>query len=204
MIYAFQSLSLKTRFLGVLLLFFPVLGFSWLYTGTPWALAQLKILSHGAGIPDMLFWYTPQVLQDLIDAWGPDGRMLYLTILWPTDLGFMVAYGVFLTAATLYLLKKANPAHPWFYLLALVPLLAAGFDFLENCSVALAVLFTPDGTDFVGWPAACFTAAKWSALGLSAAVLVVGTVVNLIRLAVMKFRETFPKEAPPMENSEEE
>lgn len=190
MIYTFQSWSLKTRFLGVLLLAFPALGFSWLLTGTPWGLAHLKMLSAGAGLPDSQFWYSPAVLQGLVEAWGSDGRFWYLAVLWPLDLAFLVSYGALLTAATLYLLKKVNPARSWWYLLALVPLAAAGFDLLENCAVALAVLFPP-GTVF-GWAAGGFTSAKWSFFGLSSAVLVFGTAGNLVRRAVGAFRDTEP------------
>jgi hypothetical protein len=140
----------------------------------------------------MRFWYTPQVLQTLVDAWGPDGRATYLTVLWPSDLGFLVSYGALLSAATLYLLKKATPARIWWYLLVLVPLGTAACDFLENVAVALAVLFPTDGASIVGWPAAVFTAGKWVGTGLSAAVLVLGTLANLGRRGWEKFRATVP------------
>lgn len=180
MIYFIQTLSLKVRFLALLLLFFPVLGFQWLLMGAPWALARLKILGHGVGVPDALFWYDPASLQAFFAAWGPEGRWHYLAVLWPSDLGFLVAYGAFLTACTLYLLKKANPAGPWWYLLPLVPLAGAGFDFLENTAVATALALPSTGWEPVSWLAAGFTAAKWSALCLAAMVLVLGTVGNLV------------------------
>jgi hypothetical protein len=177
MVYFFQTLSLKVRFLALVLLFFPVLGFQWLLVGAPWALARLKMLSHGAGVPDAGFWYDPASLQALFSAWGAEGRWHYLTVLWPSDLGFLVSYGAFLTACTLYLLKKANPRWPWWYLLPLVPLVGAGCDLLENLFVATAMLL-PD--DALGWMASFFTAAKWSVLALSVAVLAMGTIANLV------------------------
>jgi len=181
MIYFFQSLSLKTRFLGVVLLFFPVLAFQWLDTSAPWALARLQVLSGGAGLPDMGFWYDPAHLAAQFAAWGEAGRSLYLTVLWPTDLGLLASYGLFLAAALLYLLKKANPAGPWWYLLPLVPLAAAAADLAENLAVALALVLNSSDWAAVSWAAAGFTAAKWSLLGASLALLVGGTLVQFVR-----------------------
>lgn len=203
MIYFFQSLSLKVRFLGVLVLGFPVLAFQWLLMSAPWSLARLRLLASGAGLPDSLFWYDPPVLRGLFASWGDDGRLQYLTVIWPTDTGFLLAYGAFLTAAVLYLLKKANPAGPWWYLLPLLPLAGAGADFLENATVALASV-APSDWDAVGWVAGGLTAAKWSLLGLTAAVLVFGTAVHLVRQAASRFRASAPlilEKAEPEEPS---
>jgi hypothetical protein len=199
MLYFFQTQSLKTRFLSVLLLVFPVVGFQWLLTSAPWALAHFQVITHGAGLPDTRFWYTPQGLQTLVDSWGPEGRVTYLTVLWPSDLGFLVSYGALLTAATLYLLKKTTPARIWWYSLVLIPLGAAACDLLENTAVGLAVLFPADAPGVVGWPATVFTAGKWVGVGLSGAVLVVGTLVNLVRRGWDRFRATVPPVAsePP-------
>lgn len=195
MIYFFQTLSLKTRFLRVLLFAFPVLLFWWLLTGAPWALASLQALSGGRGLPDQGFWTTPEALQSLFTAWGSAGRERYLTVIWPTDLGFLLAYGAFLTAATLYLLKKANPAGPWWYLLPLVPLAAAAFDFLENLGVALALVLPAEGWEPVSWIATTFTAAKWVTLGCAVALLCLGILVTLARLGWEKLKGTMDEES---------
>lgn len=188
MIYFFQSLSLKMRFLRVLVLFFPVLVFQWLYSGAPWALAHLKLIAHGAGVADSGFWYQPDQLKALFEAWGAEGKNLYITVLWPTDLGFLLSYGLFLTAATLFLLKKANPAASWWYFLPLIPLAAAAFDLLENLAVGLAVLLPAEGWEPVSWAAATFTASKWVAVGCSLAVLTAGLAGTLVRLGWGKLR----------------
>lgn len=195
MVYFFQTLSLKVRFLSLILLFFPVLGFQWLLMGAPWALARLKILSQGAGVPDAGFWYDPAALQALLVLWGPEGKLHYLSVLWPSDLGFLLAYGAFLTACTLYLLKKTNPAWSWWYLLPLVPLAGAGCDFLENCLVALAVVLPPTGWEPVSWLAAFFTAGKWTLLALSGTVLVLGTVASLVRGAWGRLRAVWERDS---------
>jgi len=188
MIYFFQSLSLKTRFVGVLILLFPVLGFQWLWNGAPWGLAAMKLAGHGAGVPDTSFWYSPAALQTLFASWGPRGREIYLTVLWPTDLGLLLSYGVFLTAAMLYLLKKVNPASVWWYLWPLLPLGTTGFDLAENLAVALALILPPEGWEPVSWAAAGLTAGKWVGLALTVTSLVAGTAAGLVRLGWQKWK----------------
>jgi len=177
-IYALQSLSLRVRFLGVLLLAFPVLVSQWLVAGAPWALARLQVVSAGAGLPDFRFWYSPEQLSALVAAWGEAGASVYRQVLWPSDAAFAVAYGGFLTALVLYLLKKGNPRRSWWYTVALVPGGGAVADLAED---ALVSWFTVVPWDPVAWVAAVATALKWSALGITLVVLVVGTVAVWLR-----------------------
>ena len=188
MIYFFQSLSLKTRFLGVLLLLFPVLVFWWLLTSAPWAMAHLQILAQGVGTPDQRWSYTPQELYQIFTAWGERGRWHYVTVLWPSDLGFLISYSLFLTVATLYWLKKANPAHSWWYLVALLPLAGGSLDFLENLFVVVASFLPLEGWEPLAGVVSTLTTAKWCVLGLAGAVLVVGTLAVLVRLALARIR----------------
>ena len=185
MVYWFQSLSLKTRFLGVLLLLFPVLVFHWLLVSAPWASVRLLTLSGGWGLPDAQWWYTPAQLTDTLAAWGDAGRQLYLTVLWPTEAGFLLSYAGFLMAATLYLLKKANPRSPWWYLLPLIPLAAAACDVLENTAVAFSALWGPGPWL---WAAPFCAAGKWTAASLSGLVLIAGSAATLIRAGLARRR----------------
>lgn len=126
MIYWFQSLSLKTRFLGVLLLLFPVLLLHWL-NQNEWAAA------------------------------------------WGLNLFSVIAYAAFLTAATLYLLKKANPRGPWWYLLPLLPPAAAACDLLTN-------------VPWLGF----LTPVKWTGLALTGLVLIAGGGATLVRAVLAR------------------
>jgi hypothetical protein len=173
--------------LGLLLLLFPVLVFHWLLYEAPWSLVHLVTLSGGAGLPDSHWWYTPGQLRDLLASWGDSGTSLYLTVLWPTNLGFLLSYAAFLTAATLYLLKKANPRGPWWYLLPLLPLATAAFDLLENSAVALSVFWGV--SEPWAWIAPVCTAAKWTGAALSGFILAVGGLTTLTR-AVLARRRT--------------
>ncbi len=194
MIYFFQTLSLKTRFLGVLLSFLFVLGFWWLLTAAPWALAHLKVLSQGAGLPSFGWGDSPTALQDLLEQWGADGKTLFLTLLAPTLLGFWVASGFFLALAALYLLKKSNPSSPW-YLLPLLPLAAAAVGFLEEAALTVAVLLPAQETDIAAWAASLLGTTRGTLFGLSLAAIGLGALGTLARKGLA------PKEPPRKHDS---
>lgn len=189
MIDFLQSLSLKVRFLGVLLLGFPVLVTQWLVAGAPWALARLQMVSAGAGLPDFWFWYTPAQLSSLVAAWGEAGSSVYRQVLWPSDAAFALAYGAFLTALVLYLLKKGSPHRSWWYTVALVPGLGAAGDLLED---ALVSWFTLVPWEPVAWVAAAATTLKWTALVVTLGLLVVGTLGVWLSWLVAKWRSGSP------------
>jgi hypothetical protein len=196
MIYFFQSLSLKTRFLGLLLSFLLMIGFWWLLTEAPWALAHLRVLSQGAGLPDSGLWSAPQALLGLLEQWGPEGRILYLTVLAPTGLGFVLTYGLFLVMATLYLLKKSNPAMPWWYLLPLLPLVGAVSGFLEIGAVAVAAVLPPQESEAAAWAAFLFSSLRWTAFGVSFVILAAGSLLTLIRKGWDRVKETLSGDEP--------
>lgn len=181
MIYSLQTLSLRLRFLTVVLLFFPVLGAEWLVTSAPWSLAKLNLLSHGAGLPDTRFWYGFDQLSSLYQAWGPEGKLTYWTVIWPSDTLFLLTYGLFLFAAILYLLKRARPQGLWWFALPLVPVAAAIADFLENGFVAWGALVGSSGLEILAPLASTLTALKWTLLGISGVILIGGILVHWLK-----------------------
>ena len=86
----------------------------------------------------------------------------------------------------LYLLKKANPRGPWWYLLPLLPLATAVFDLFENSLVALTALWGV-GEPWA-WLAPFFTAAKWLGAAGTSVVLAVGGIVTLARAVLARRR----------------
>ena len=183
MIYFFQSLGLKTRALGVLLASFLVLAAWWLLAAAPWSLGSLRVVGHGAGLPNFGSWTLPGDVPGLLDQWGPGGKDLYVRLLGPCSAGFFAAFGLFLVLALLYLLKKGNPANPWWYLLPLVPLAAAALGLLEVLALVLAAVLPLEFSDVAAWAAGALGLGRWSAFALAAATLGAGTVVSLVRKA---------------------
>lgn len=164
---------MKTRFMAVLFAFFWVLVFYYTMHSTPWFLVQLKQFSPDAGLPDLMWWYTPEQLHGLLGAWGVVGRDFYRTTLFPIDLVFPMVYGGFFIVVLLYLLKKINPRVVWFYLLPLLPAVGVVFDLLENGAVFGLSLLYPDRFDGVASLAASLTAAKWTVVALDFSAVIV-------------------------------
>jgi hypothetical protein len=95
MILFFQTLSMKTRLVAVLVSFFLVFCVFYAFNNTPWFLVQLKQYSPDHSLPDQLFWYSPRDLHQILGAWGLVGRDFYRTTLFPLDLVFPVLYSAF-------------------------------------------------------------------------------------------------------------
>ncbi|MEI8096112.1 MAG: hypothetical protein WCG80_18020 [Spirochaetales bacterium] len=164
MILYFQKLSLKTRFIGVLVSFFLVFCAYYAFSSTPWLLVQLKQYSPEHGMPDQLWWYTPAELHTILGAWGVVGRDFYRTVLFPCDAVFPLLYNGFLLLTQLYLFKKINPRSGWWYLLCMLPLLGCVADLGENLGVLTSSLLYPDRWDTLGWITGGMTTAKWTLL----------------------------------------
>ena len=167
MILFFQTLSMKTRLVTVVVLFFLVFCVFYAFNDTPWFLVQLKQYSPDHGLPDQLLWYSPSELHKILGAWGLVGRDFYRTALFPLDLLFPPLYSAFLLLCVLYMLKKVNPAGAWWYVLPLLPAVGGVCDLLENAGVFTSSVLYPDRWEWLGWATGSMTAAKWGFLALN-------------------------------------
>lgn len=181
MILYLQKLSMKTRFVWVMIAFLVLFGVFAVVHSTPWGVAQLKAFSGGQGLLDLRFWYTPSQAQELLGAWGTQGRAYYGGLILPLSLLIPLAYVVFLGFLLLYLLKKVNPASPWFYFLPLVAIGAAVSDLLASGLLAFQLWLYPESWAFLFWPMAVFTAAKWILLAVAGASAVLLSLAHLIQ-----------------------
>lgn len=181
MILFLQKLSMKTRFVWVMIAFLVLFAVFAVFHSTPWGVAQLKAFSGGAGLLDMRFWYTPSQAMELFDTWGAPGRSYFQSFLLPLGLALPPAYSCFLIFLLLYLLKKVNPASPWFYFLPLTALAAGVCDLASSGLTALQLALYPETWALIFWPMAVFTAAKWSLLALALASAVLLTAGHLVQ-----------------------
>lgn len=124
-------------------------------------LPKLQAFSGGLSVPDMMAsGYDAAYLNMLFDRLGEVGRHFYLRrqlaldMLYPVL--FAAAYGVLLA----YLPAKADLSRAWAKRLPLLPVLAGGFDYLENGMLALMLHRYPDISAVQAVSASAFTAAK--------------------------------------------
>lgn len=116
---------------------------------------------------DLRFWYTPDDVQAAFGATDTAGRWAFVVGHFTADLVYPLVYalllGGLLSALTARTGRHAN-----------APLLAwsgALFDVLENLTLSILALAYPNPLGGLAWLAALCTAAKWSAIALTFALL---------------------------------
>jgi hypothetical protein len=139
--------------------------------------ASAQTAGNHAGSPDTSFFYTPNDLYRMAEAYGPEGRQEYVRVRFTFDLVFPLVYTLFLAAAISWTFSKAFPAGSRMRLANLVPVLGMLFDYMENLSTSLVMLRYPAHTAVVDLLAPFFTMVKWIFVSGSFVVLLVGVVL---------------------------
>jgi len=133
----------------------------------------------GADSPDTSFFYTPDDLYRMAEAYGEPGRQAYIRARFTFDLIWPLVYTLFLATAISWVLGRAFTPDSRWQRANLAPLLGVIFDYLENLSTSLVMLRYPAQTAVVDLLAPVFTALKWGFLGASFLLLIAGIVVAI-------------------------
>jgi hypothetical protein len=127
---------------------------------------------------DMQGFYTAARAYQLLDAFGPEGRRLQLLLATTFDALFPTIAGAFGAVAITWSFRRAFGAPSRLALLALV---AAALDYLENLAIIVLVTEYPRHLDFVAQAAGAITFLKGAAYLATAVVLLVGLIATLGR-----------------------
>jgi hypothetical protein len=145
--------------------------------------AQAEAISGEAGSPDMSFFYAPQSLYQMADAYGEQGRSAYIQARFTFDLIWPVVYTLFLSTAISWVYARVfAPESRWRWA-NLAPILGMSFDYLENLATSLVMYRYPVSSDLIAWLAPFFTAIKWIFVNGSFGLLLLGGAVAIWRLA---------------------
>jgi ABC-type dipeptide/oligopeptide/nickel transport system permease component len=143
--------------------------------------ATAETYTRDAGSLDTSFFYSPDDLYRIAEAYGENGRRLYVRSRFTLDAIWPLVYALFLTTAISWIYRRAFAPRSQWQLANLAPLLAAGFDYLENVSTSLVMLRYPARTPVVDLLAPVFTLTKWTLIGVSFALLLIGLAVGIWR-----------------------
>ncbi len=122
---------------------------------------RIKVYSGGVGVPDLALFFSRDDLRSRLDAFGKEGREIYLKaelldLLYPwVYAGF---YGAVIGLCGMRLMGKSSP---W-RILCLLPFLALLADYLENAGIFMVLLSWPTPSPTAEALAAWGNAAKWS------------------------------------------
>jgi hypothetical protein len=148
--------------------------------------AQAEQATGGSGGPDGAFVYTPDDLYGFAEAYGPDGRAAYIRARWTFDVVWPLVYTAFLGTTISFVYARAFAAGSVWRYANLTPVIGAVLDYGENSATSLVMARFPDRTPVVDLLAPVFTFTKWIFVNGSFAVLLVGLVIWLGRLALSR------------------
>lgn len=147
-------------------------------SSAPFAIPEVTAIC-GQSPPDMRFAPTGDEVNGFLRACGPDGRDAYRNLqladlVYPAVVGMFQASSLAMVAARLGLTRRSTLA------LVALPLVATGFDYLENVAAWAALSAFPEPTvlaSLLGPASAIKTGAGW----LSGLALVAGILVLAVR-----------------------
>jgi hypothetical protein len=141
--------------------------------------AQATEISGEVGSPDTSFFYTPQDLYGMAEAYGEQGRAAYIRARFTFDVIWPMVYTLFLATSLSWLFVRSFPQESRWRLANLAPIFGMLFDYLENLSTSWVMFRYPLISPVVAWLAPFFTAIKWIFVNGSFVLLFVGLVAAL-------------------------
>ena len=167
---------------GWVALFAAAIFFLFMFTVLPNQAAKAESYAGDAGSPDTSFFYQPETLFEIAEAYGPEGREAYVRARFTFDLVFPLVYGGFLVFTIGWFLGKSFEEGSLWRLFNLTPVLGVIFDLLENITASLVIGMYPERLTAVAWLAAVFTLVKWIFVYGSFVVLLAAIVVWLVKM----------------------
>lgn len=114
-----------------------------LINGRPFGAEQLKDITGGVGLLDMMVLYTPEQAYAHLAAMGEAGRAFDLTHIVPLDFVFPFLYTLFSAVTITWLLHRWLPAQSRWHRLNVVPLAGGIGDYLENFGIIIMIMAWP-------------------------------------------------------------
>jgi uncharacterized membrane protein len=147
----------------------------------PWVAARLAAYSGGGPSIALNVGVAPADLAAALDALGPDGRAFYALFLLSGDVVWPLVYALFLSTLLAWLFARGlSPASP-FHRLIIVPFLALAADYAENVGILALILVFPARVDGIAQLTSTFQVLKWSLIGVSGLLVVVGAIAAVVR-----------------------
>jgi hypothetical protein len=139
---------------------------------------RAESISHGAGSPDMSYFYSSKDLYNMAETYGAEGRAAYVRARFTFDLIFPLTYLFFLVTSISWVILHAVPdANSRWRLLNLFPVFGALFDYLENIAASVVMLNYPQHTPILDSLTPVFSLVKWFFVNGSFVILVLALLI---------------------------
>jgi hypothetical protein len=146
--------------------------------------AQSESYAGEAGSPDQSFFYSPDELYGMAEAYGPEGRNLYVRARFTFDLVWPLVYMLFLGTSLGWLSGKLFNEASRIRLIPLLPIVGGLFDYLENIATSVVMVRYPDTTTLAATMAPYLTLFKWAFIACS----FVAVIVLILKYILNRFR----------------
>ena len=133
------------------------------------------------GSPDLSFFYTPEDLHKMAEAYGEQGRVAYINARFTFDLIWPLIYALYLSTSISWIFKRAFESESHWRWANLAPIMGMAFDYLENVSTAMVMYRYPDPTNFLAAIAPFFTTIKWIFVAGSFGLLFYGSIILVLK-----------------------
>lgn len=134
----------------------------------------------GPPVLDLHFGFTANEAYETLEAFGEEGRTVYLEMLLMADTIYPLIYGLFLIFLASFFLKCILKPDYSFRVINLLAIDAVIFDFLENAGIVYMISQFPLRTDFVAGLTSVFNIMKWVMVGSAIALVLISFTVFLI------------------------
>ena len=139
--------------------------------------------THGMNLFDMMpRGYDAAYAEVLLTTLGPEGRYAYLHYQLPVDFIYPLLFGITYSLLIAYFVNKLKLIDKPVLYLALLPILAGSFDYLENIGIITMLTSFPDFFSKTVQMANAFTMMKSGLSTVSFVILIVLFLVFVVRL----------------------
>ncbi len=135
---------------------------------------------HDLPTLDLQFAYTPERAYEIVASYTPEMRQAAAFTRLTLDIIYPIIYGMMLSLLLMLTFRRAFVSRPFADAAVFLPWGGVLFDYLENICFAIIFLAYPQKYPFIAQLAAIFTSIKWSLIGLSFVLIVVGGVKWLL------------------------
>jgi len=145
--------------------------------------------AQGLNLFDMMpTGYSVGYAHTLLDALGADGRSAYLFAQLPVDMVYPFLFGLTYSLLIAYYVNKIQRFEKPLFYLAVFPMLAGLFDYLENAGIISMIMNYPDVPSFTIRISNLFTIAKSVFSTISFTILIILLSIFIVRKTKSRHR----------------
>jgi len=152
-----------------------------------------KVMNYADGMKllDMLpAGYSPEYVNSLLAALGPEGRNAYLLQQLPLDFIYPALFGITYCLLFAYVFNKFNTPPGMLFYVCIVPLFTGLFDYLENIGIITILISYPNNSNTLSQLTGVFSILKSSLTTIYFIIFLITLLTLLTKYISAKIKKT--------------